>query len=148
MSNQRIYSWTLTALTVPRRPEEEASSDPREAVAGDGAVADDAAIAECVYHVAATSRSRLIVAAVVVEYSLSFLLAPYVAYRMPEWHKGVADNVVGASSTARDSWWTPRSDCNSLHRPAMPPATVLQANSRSVSVAAVAVDPRSMMRAN
>lgn len=40
------------------------------------------------------------------------------------------------------------SDCSSRLRPAMLPASVLQANSRSVSAVAVAVDPRSMMRAS
>lgn len=133
---------------MPRHSVEEASSGPREAVAGDDAVADGAATVERACRVAATSRSRLIVAAVAVEYSLSFRLAPYAAYRMPGWRKGAADNVVGASSTAWDSWWTPRSDCNSPHRPAMPPASVLRASSRSAAVAAVAADPRSMMRAS
>lgn len=64
------------------------------------------------------------------------------------WRKDAEDSAAGASSRARDSWWTPHSDCNTRHRPAMLPASVPQANSRSVSAAAVAVDPRSMMRAS
>lgn len=73
---------------------------------------------------------------------------PRVVYRMPEWRKDAADNAAEVSNRARDSWWTPRSDCNSLHRPAMLPALVRQVNSVSVSVVVVVVDPRSMMRAS
>lgn len=85
---------------------------------------------------------------VAVEYSLSFRMVPCVAYRMPERRKDVADNAAEVSNRVRDSWWRPRSDCNSLHQPAMPPALVRQANSVSVSVVVAVVDPRSMMRAS
>lgn len=89
---------------MPRRPAEGASSDPRGAAAADDVVADGAAIAERVYRVAVTSRSRLAVAAVAIEYSLSSRSAPYVAYPMPGWqHKDAADSVAVANSRARDS---------------------------------------------
>lgn len=133
---------------MPRRPAEGASSGPRGAAAADDAVADGAAIAGRAYRVAVTSRSRSAVAAVAIEYSLSSRSAPCVAYPTPGWRKDAADSAAAASSRARDSWWTPRSDCSSLHRPAMLPASVLQASSASVSAAAVAVDPRSMMQAS
>lgn len=148
MSNQHTCNWMLTVLTVPRHPAEEASSDPREAVAEDDAVADGVAIVERAYRVAVTLRSHSAEAVVAVEYSLSFLLVLCAAYPTPAWHKDAEDNAVEASSRARDSWWTLHSGCNIRLRPAMLPASVLQANSRLVSAAAVAVDPRSMMRAS
>lgn len=134
-------------LTVLRRLAEEASLDPREVVAEDDAVADGATV-ERAYRVAVTLWSHLAEVVVAVEYSLSSLSVLHAAYSMPAWHKDAEDNVVEASSKARDSWWTLHSDCNIRHRPAMLPASVLQANSRSVSAVAVAVDPRSMMRAS
>jgi len=95
-----------------------------------------------------TSRSHSAEVAVVTGCSLSFQLALCVAYPMPAWRKDVEDNAAAASSMVSDSWWTPRLDCNNLHRPARLPASVLQANSALVLAAAVAVDPRSMMRAS
>lgn len=131
------------------RPAKGVSSDPRATVAEDDAVAgDDAASAEHAYRAAATSWSRSIAVAVAIEYSLSSRLALYAAYPTPESRKDAEDNAVAVSNRARDSWWTPHSDCNIRHRPAMLPASVLQVNSASVSAAAVAVDPRSMMRAS
>lgn len=131
------------------RPAIGVSSDPGVIVAVDDAVAeDDAAFAERAYRAAATWRSRSIAAAVAIACSLSSRWALYAAYLTPVWHKDAEDNAVAVSNRARDSWWTPHSDCNSRHRPAMLPASVLQANSASVSAAAVAVDPRSMMQAS
>lgn len=134
-------------LTMPKHSAGEASSDPREVVEDD-AIADDVAIVERAYRVAVTSWSRLAEAVVAVEYSLSSLLVLYAAYPTPARHKDAEDNVVEANSKVRDSWWTLHSDCSIRHRPAMLPASVLQANLRSVSAAAVAVDPRSMMQAS
>lgn len=133
---------------MPSRLAEGASSDLRGAAAEDGAAADGAVTAERGCCAAATSSLRSAGVAVAVEYSLSSRLVPRVAYRMPERRKDAADNAAEVSNRARDSWWTPRSDCSSLHRPAMLPASVRQANSELVSAAAVAVDPRSMMRAS
>lgn len=133
---------------VPRRLAKVASLGPREAVAENGAIAGDAAIAERAYCAVVTLRSRLTEVAVVIGCSLSSPLVPYVAYPRPGWHKDAADNVAEANSKARDNWWMLHSDCNNLHRPATRPALVLQANSESVLAVAVAVDPRSMMRAS
>lgn len=69
-------------LTALRHPAEEASSDPREVVAEDDAIADGVAIVERAYH-AATSWSRLAEAAVAVEYSLSSQWVLDAAYSSP-----------------------------------------------------------------
>lgn len=90
-------------LTVPRHLAEEASLDPGEVVAEDDAIADDVATVERAYHVA-TLWSHLTEAAVAIEYSLSSLLALYVAYPTPAWHKDAEDNVVEASSRVWDNW--------------------------------------------
>lgn len=125
------------------------SSGPRVTVAEDDAVAVDGAASAVRAYRAATSWSRSIAVAVAIECNLSSRSVLYAAYHpTPAWHKDAGDNAVAVSSRARDSWWTPHSDCNIRHRPAMLPASVLQANSASVSAAAVAVDPRSMMRAS
>lgn len=134
-------------LTVPRHPAEEASLGPRE-VAEDDAVADGVVTVERAYRVAVTLWLHLAEAVVAVEYSLSSLSVLDAACSTPAWHKDVEDNAVEVSSRARDSWWMLHSDCNIRHRPATLPASVLQVNSRSVSAAAVTVDPRSMMRAS
>lgn len=131
------------------RPATGASSGPRATAVEDDAVAEDgAASAERASRAAATSRSRSIAVAVAIEYSLSSRSVLYAAYPTPASHRDAGDNAVAVSNRARDSWWTPHSGCSSRHRPAMLPASVLQANSASVSAAAVAVDPRSMMRAS
>lgn len=70
-------------LTVLRHPVEEASSDPREVVVENDAVADGVAIVERAYHVAATSWSHLAETAVAVEYSLSSQWVLHAAYPMP-----------------------------------------------------------------
>lgn len=131
------------------RPAIAVSSGPRATVAEDDAVAgDDAASAGRASRAAATSWSRSIAAAAAIGYSLSSRSALYAASPRPAWHRDAEDNAAAVSNRARDSWWTPHSDCNIRPRPATPPASVLQANSASVSAAAVAVDPRSMMRAS
>lgn len=132
---------------VRRHPVEEALSGPREVVVEDDAV-DGVATVERASRVAVTSWLHLTEAAVAVEYSLSSLLVLYAASPRPGWHKGAEDNAVEASSKVQDSWSTLHSDCSIRHRPAMLPASVLQASWRSVLVVAVAVDPRSMMRAS
>lgn len=133
---------------MPSRLAEGASSDPREVAAEDDAVADGAVTAEREYCAAATLLSRSAGVAVAIGYSLSSLLVPGAVYWTLEWRKDAADSAAEVSNRAQDSWWTPRLDCSSLHRPATLPASVRQANSESVSAVVVAVDPRSMMRAS
>lgn len=91
-------------LMVLRHPVEEASSDPREVVAEDDAVADGVEIVEHACRVAVTSWSHLVEAAVAVEYSLSSLSVLHAAYPTLARHKDVEDNAVEASSKVRDSW--------------------------------------------
>lgn len=91
-------------LMVLRHPAEEASSDPREVVAEDDAVADDVETVERVCRVAVMSWLHLAEAAVAVEYSLSSLSVLYAAYPTLVRHKDVEDNAVEASSRVQDSW--------------------------------------------
>lgn len=91
-------------LRVLKHPAEEVSLDPREVVAEDDVIADDAATVERAYRVVVTSWSHLAETAAAVECSLSFLLVLYAAYPTLVWHKDAEDNAVEASNKVQDSW--------------------------------------------
>lgn len=91
-------------LTVPRHSAEEASLDPREAVAEHDAIADGVATVERASRAAVTLWSRLTEVVVAVEYSLSSLSVLCAAYPTPARHRDAEDNAVEASSKVRDSW--------------------------------------------